>query len=85
MPTSRTVFLSTSSGQIVDPAGVQRCLDALGFLGLPWRFKALSPIDVVGLPRHNDLPSQSEVTRERQALVMQLYLMSLGFKPPRHQ
>ena len=46
MPTSRNVFMSTSSGQPVDPAGVQHCQDALGFPVAAVVFKALSPVDI---------------------------------------
>ena len=50
------------------------------FLWLPWRFKALSPVDIVQwsvfMPSAclamTTSPSLTEVTRERQALMMQL-------------
>ena len=38
--------MSISSGQIVDPAGVQQCQDALGLTVAAGRFKALSLIDI---------------------------------------
>ena len=72
--------MSTSSGQIVDPAGVQQCQDALGLPGAavalqgvePDRHRVVVGLHSVGLPRNDVLPSLSEVTRERQALMMQL-------------
>ena len=42
----RNVFMSTSSGQPVDPADVQQCQDALGFPVAAVVFKALSPVDI---------------------------------------